>query len=263
MNKCNLFEKDPTFSDSPYRVQSPVSLSIFCTFVSALEGNAINITDRNLTELTQFCEEFVFTEIAAKLSEFRPSMDFKEGEAKAGTEDADARGRIAAREEKANPHSHVIAMLQDKVAQLSTDFVRLAMEVSALRLVSAGIQTLSEEVSALERQIGEKLNDRVVEHLSTEFNELRKEVLTPKARIAAMSPTVIPSQTCPCMIQLRVPHYRASFRSETDSVECMIESLANRRRGSRYPYVYFLVKRSLFFNFPHFHFCVRTKKTFG
>jgi hypothetical protein len=38
-------------------------------------------------------------------------------------EDANAPGRIAALEQQANQHSHVIAMLQDKVAQLSTDFV--------------------------------------------------------------------------------------------------------------------------------------------
>jgi uncharacterized protein YdcH (DUF465 family) len=114
-------------------------------------------------------------------------MDFKEGETEA--EDADARGRIAALEEKSNQHSHVIAILQDKVTQLSTDFGRLVGEVSALRSASARIQTLSEEVSALKTQIGQKLNDPIIEQLSTEFSELRKEVLTLKAQIAPMSLT--------------------------------------------------------------------------
>jgi uncharacterized coiled-coil protein SlyX len=50
-------------------------------------------------------------------------MDFKKEEAE--TEDADARGRIATLEEQSNQHSHVIAMLEDKVTQLSTDFERL------------------------------------------------------------------------------------------------------------------------------------------
>jgi hypothetical protein len=59
-------------------------------------------------------------------------MSFKE------TEDADARGRIAALEEESNRHSHVIAILQDKVTQLSTDFGRLLGEVSPLRSASAG-----------------------------------------------------------------------------------------------------------------------------
>jgi hypothetical protein len=44
---------------------------------------------------------------------------------------------------------HVIAILQNKVTHLSTDFGCLVGEVSALRSAAAGIQTLSEEVSAL------------------------------------------------------------------------------------------------------------------
>jgi hypothetical protein len=100
INKCCLFQNNPTLLASPYRVQSSVSLSIFQEFISALEGNAINITDTNFRELQRLCEEIDFTEIAAKLSEFRPSMDFKEAEAE--TEDADARGQIAVLEEKSN-----------------------------------------------------------------------------------------------------------------------------------------------------------------
>jgi ABC-type glycerol-3-phosphate transport system permease component len=51
MTKLTLFQKNPTLLGSPYRVQSPVSLSIFREFLSALAGNAINITDTNFTEL--------------------------------------------------------------------------------------------------------------------------------------------------------------------------------------------------------------------
>jgi hypothetical protein len=109
ISKCSLFENNPTLLVSPYRVRSPVSLSIFREFISVLEGNAINITDTNFTELHQLCEEFGFSELPTKLSDFRPSMNFKEAD------DADARGRIAALEKMANQHSHVIAILQDKV----------------------------------------------------------------------------------------------------------------------------------------------------
>jgi FtsZ-binding cell division protein ZapB len=114
-----------------------------------LDGNAINITDTNFTELLRLCEEFAFSELAAKLSEFCPSIDFREAEG----EDADARRRISALEEKANQHSHAIVMLQNEITQLSKDFERLVSEVSALRSAAAGIQTLSEEVSALKTQI--------------------------------------------------------------------------------------------------------------
>jgi hypothetical protein len=63
-----------------------------------LDGNAIKITGTNFTELDWLCDEFGFTELATKLSEFRPSMELKEAE----TQDADSRGRIAALQEKAN-----------------------------------------------------------------------------------------------------------------------------------------------------------------
>jgi hypothetical protein len=51
MSKCSLFQKDSTLLVSPDRVQSSVSLSIFRELISALEGNAINVTDTHLTEL--------------------------------------------------------------------------------------------------------------------------------------------------------------------------------------------------------------------
>jgi hypothetical protein len=126
ITKCSLFQNNPILLVSPYRIQSRVSLSIFQDFLSALEENAVNATDTNFIGLKRLCKEFDFSELAAKLSEFRSSMDFKEGETE------DARGRIAALEEKANQHSHVIVVLQDKVTQLSTDFGRLVGEISAL-----------------------------------------------------------------------------------------------------------------------------------
>jgi hypothetical protein len=63
--------------------------------------------------------------------------------------DADPRDRITAHEEKANQHSNVIAMLQNEITRLSTDFGRLGGEVSSLQSDAAGIEGLLEEVSAL------------------------------------------------------------------------------------------------------------------
>jgi hypothetical protein len=70
MTKCSLFEKNPTLTTSPYRIQSRVSLSIFREFVRELEGNPIQITSTNLSELERLCEEFGFEEFSAKLSRF-------------------------------------------------------------------------------------------------------------------------------------------------------------------------------------------------
>jgi hypothetical protein len=72
---------------SLYRVQYPVPLSLcfspFSANLSAhwtgLDWNAIKITDTNFIELEQFCEDFGFMELGVKLSDFRPSINFKEG----------------------------------------------------------------------------------------------------------------------------------------------------------------------------------------
>jgi hypothetical protein len=101
-----------------------------------LDGNEIKIKDPDFIELEQFCEDFGFTELGVKLSDFRPSINLKEGatasEAKSKPEvkNADARGRIAAHEEKVNQHFNVIAKLQNEVTRLSTDFGRFVGEVS-------------------------------------------------------------------------------------------------------------------------------------
>jgi hypothetical protein len=152
-----ISKKNPTLSLSPSQVISAVSLSIFREFISALEGNAINITDINFIELDQLCEEFGFTEIGAKLSEFHPSMYFKESESKSKSEteaeDANSRGRIAALKAKAQHCEDEIAILQNKVTQFSTDFRCFINEVSTPRSAAAGIQTLSKEISSLKTQI--------------------------------------------------------------------------------------------------------------
>jgi hypothetical protein len=68
MSKCSLFEKNPTLTTSPYRVQSAVSLSSLWEFVKELEGNPMKITATNLTELQRLCEEFGFEKFSEKLS---------------------------------------------------------------------------------------------------------------------------------------------------------------------------------------------------
>jgi tRNA pseudouridine-54 N-methylase len=78
ITKCSFFEKNPAVTISPYRVQFPVSLSLFREFVTALEGKAVNIMDTNLSGLRRLCEELSFSDFAAKLSEFRSLIVLKE-----------------------------------------------------------------------------------------------------------------------------------------------------------------------------------------
>jgi hypothetical protein len=199
MIKCNLFQKNPALSGSPYRVETSISLSIFWEFFSALEGKAITITGTNFAELKLLCEEFGFVEFAVKLSDFRPSKDFKEAE------DAEARGRIAALEEKSNQHDSVIAVLRDKVTRLSTDFECLVGEVSALRSAAAGIRTLSEEVSALKPQIAQKQSNDICVESGLEQRAVRRN----SGSVPSLFQRMLPGfESCLCLIrfdQLTLP----------------------------------------------------------
>jgi hypothetical protein len=65
INTCSLFGNNPTLTISPYRVQSPVSLSIFKEFVTALEGTTMTIRPRNLIGLEELCKEFGFSEFSS------------------------------------------------------------------------------------------------------------------------------------------------------------------------------------------------------
>jgi hypothetical protein len=70
---CDLFRDDPTLTLSPYTLTSQVSLSDVRTFVSAVEGASVAITNDNLGGLSHLCEEFQFRELTERLSQFRES----------------------------------------------------------------------------------------------------------------------------------------------------------------------------------------------
>jgi hypothetical protein len=79
ITKCSLFQKDVTLAAVPYRIQSPVTLSIFREFVSALEGKAVKITDTNFTGLQRLCEEFNFSDFSPKVSKLSQRSEDSQG----------------------------------------------------------------------------------------------------------------------------------------------------------------------------------------
>jgi hypothetical protein len=68
IDKCDLVVDDP---------KSRVSVSDFREFVSALEGTTVKVTNNNIKGLLQLCEAFRLQDLAAQLSQFRASEDFK------------------------------------------------------------------------------------------------------------------------------------------------------------------------------------------
>jgi hypothetical protein len=77
ITKCTLFSNAPTLTLSPSQIQSPISLSIFRDFVTALNGQTIEITTANLSGLDQLSKEFGFSEFSSKLSKFNPNSHFR------------------------------------------------------------------------------------------------------------------------------------------------------------------------------------------
>jgi hypothetical protein len=116
IHKCDLFADNVGLLGSPYRVRSQVSLADFGQFVSALEGNAVTITNDNFTGLSALCDEFRFGDLGAALSQFRDSDDFKEAET---IPDSEARKRLSALEEQMQQHDHEIASLQCELLRRS------------------------------------------------------------------------------------------------------------------------------------------------
>jgi hypothetical protein len=66
IKKCSLFRNNLTLTASPYRIESPVSMSIFQEFVSAFERKTVTITNTNFTEFDLLSKEFGFTELSAQ-----------------------------------------------------------------------------------------------------------------------------------------------------------------------------------------------------
>jgi hypothetical protein len=95
--KCDLFTENPRLAASPYTVRSPVSLSDFQEFASALEGNLVKITNDNFKGLSALSEEFRFGDLAGLLSQFRDSDEFKAAET---IKDSEVGNRVSALEER-------------------------------------------------------------------------------------------------------------------------------------------------------------------
>jgi hypothetical protein len=114
VQQCDLFGDDPSLTAFPYTVSSEVSLADFRAFVSALEGKTVTIRNGNFRGLTRLCDEFHFRDLAAQLSQFRKSNDFKEDET---LEDLEARKRLTALEERMQQRDQEVAALQSELSQ--------------------------------------------------------------------------------------------------------------------------------------------------
>jgi hypothetical protein len=68
---CGLFGGESALSHC--HVQSRVPLSHFWLFFEPVQGNEIQMTNENVSGLSQLCDEFGFRSLSSKLSAFRDS----------------------------------------------------------------------------------------------------------------------------------------------------------------------------------------------
>jgi hypothetical protein len=131
-------------------VRWEVSLADFREFVSALEGNAIKITNDNFKGLSALCDEFRFGDLSVALSQFRDSDDSKEAETR---KDAEARRRLSALEERVQQRHHQIASLQCELMRRSqaqeSAMEAVLQRVSRLEADRAVVGSLVTEVARL------------------------------------------------------------------------------------------------------------------
>jgi hypothetical protein len=120
-SQCDLFN-DPALLAAPYAVCSSVPLPAFQDFVAALNQETLELTNDNVGGVALLCAEFGFRAFAAKLSAFKASLAFR---AVAASEDAEARLRIAALEERWLQRDHEIAELRSRISRLEAEVLRL------------------------------------------------------------------------------------------------------------------------------------------
>jgi hypothetical protein len=127
VRKCALYLEEPILVASPYTVRSKVLLNDFRTFVSALEGASVPITNDNIGGLTW-------------LSLFRESDELKEDMRQ---KDMEARKHLLAVEDRMQQRDCEIASLRTELPRHSR------MQESVWDAVLGRVAGLEAEVSAL------------------------------------------------------------------------------------------------------------------
>jgi hypothetical protein len=195
VQKCGLFREDPILVSSPLPVKSKVSQRDFQTFVSALEGASVPITNDNLGGLSRLCEEFQFGALAERLSQFRESDDFKED---VTLKDLEARKRLLALEERMQQSDCEIVALRTELLRHSR------AQESASEAVLGRVARLEADLSALHTASG-------LPHSSVSAQKSHPPSIVPSASVAPTTPasplSIVPSGSVP---QAGVPTSPAS-----------------------------------------------------
>jgi hypothetical protein len=161
---CDVFKASPELADSPYRVKSPVPDTAFSLFIDAIEGRDITLTSELTPFLSQLCQEFGFSGLAARIVIF--------------DSDAQLQARVSALEQR-------LAVIQE-AAEGGEFLVRLSAlerQLSAFpgpHIGSGGdlfqrVARLEERVAVNERRIS-AIEARLISQGSPDFSSVAYEM---------------------------------------------------------------------------------------
>jgi hypothetical protein len=166
---CALFAAGAPLSR--YSVKSQVPVGHFRLFLEAVKGNDIQITNENVSSLSQLCKEFGFQRLASKVSAFCGSPEHRIWVLEA---------RLSEQEQKLQAHGCRISALEGRVSEqaLRTDTQnQLAAEVEQLKVSSEEVkvkQTEQEQaIAALKALTAPRLESCVVSSFPPLFDEFR------------------------------------------------------------------------------------------
>jgi chromosome segregation ATPase len=146
--KCGLVQAKPELLGKPYKVESSVSMD-------SLRGFAGAISDANVRDLSQFCDEFKFVELAKTVRDWQaehPQID------------SVIRRELdlvrAALEERLESQDRTIVMLDHALRRLREDGVRDEEKLPVMEAEVSGLRSLLGETSASIRRAAQD-TDRV------------------------------------------------------------------------------------------------------
>jgi hypothetical protein len=143
---CDLFKNNPSFTLTPYQIQSEASLEDFQDFISALEGKSININDKNFPGLSQLSEEFGFQVFLMRISNRRRLPTLPDAQR------IDDLSHILCLEKRVGQHEHQLAALQHcSIAALQHCSIAVlqSMLLTVVRRFETDLARLGSELKAV------------------------------------------------------------------------------------------------------------------
>jgi hypothetical protein len=147
MAKCRLFQTKPELLGRSYKVESGVSLDFVRVFVGAIGGAAVEISDANVRDLSQLCDEFKFTELAKRVGDWQAEHPLIEPGVRRGLDLVEAR-----LDERLQSQARRMLMLDQALHRGQEAAMSDAEKLTAMEAEVSGLRSLLGELDASGRK---------------------------------------------------------------------------------------------------------------